>query len=89
MLSETRRQSILERIGGLLRHIDPDVSLHDVLVDSTRQQLIIVLQKGEFPILLGMSYLDYVSHRDEELSNNLRKRLHERLQAARLREMEE
>ena len=67
MLGEERRQKILERVGGLLRQIDPDVKLHEVILDSTRQQLAFVTQKGDRPIVLGMSWLDYVSRRDEEL----------------------
>lgn len=89
MLSEERRKSILERIGGLLAQVDPAVHLHDALIDSTRQQLVIVMQKNELPILLGMSYLDYVSHRDEQLRALLHDGLRQRAAAARHREEED
>lgn len=89
MLSEERRQSILARVGGLLHQIDPEVTLHEALIDSKREQLVIVMQKAEQPILLGMSYLDYASHRDEQLSQLLRDELQKRLEAARRREQEE
>ena len=89
MLSEERRKAILERVGGLLRQVDPEVLLHDALLDSTRQQLVFVMQKNELPLLVGMSYLDYASHRDEELRQLLKQGLAQRIEAARRREAEE
>ncbi|MBI3405726.1 MAG: hypothetical protein HY046_09750 [Acidobacteria bacterium] len=89
MLSEERRTSILERVARLLPVIDAEVHLHEALLDSTRQQLVIVMQKGELPILLGMNYLDYVSHRDEDLSRLLREGLQKRIDAANRRDEEE
>jgi hypothetical protein len=89
MLSEERRTAILQRVGGLLQQIDPAVLLHDAILDSTREQLVIVMQKGEWPILLGMHYLDYVSHRDEDLRRLLQDGLARRAEVARRRETEE
>lgn len=89
MLTEERRKSIHDRVAGLMRHIDAEVSVHEALLDSTRQQLVLVMQKGEYPILLGMNYLDYVSHRDEDLTALLKDGLAKRLEAARKREAEE
>ena len=89
MLGEERRQKILERVGGLLRQIDPDVKLHEVILDSTRQQLAFVTQKGDRPIVLGMSWLDYVSRRDEELKQKLAEGLAARMEAARQKEARE
>jgi predicted aspartyl protease len=86
MLGEERRQKILERVRGLMREIDPDVKLHEVILDSTRQQLAFIAQKGEHPIVIGMNWLDYVSHRDEELKGRLEEALSRRLEAARLKE---
>lgn len=89
MLSKDRRNKILGRVRPLLHQIDPDVRLHEVFVDSTRQQLAFALQKGEQPIVIGMNWLDYVSHRDEELKQRLAEALARRLDAARRREAEE
>jgi hypothetical protein len=86
MLGEERRQKIFDRVKGLLLQIDPEVSLIDVFLDSTRQQLAFVMQKHEWPILLGMNWLDYVSHRDEELRIRLEEGLKKRLEAARQRQ---
>ena len=89
MFSEERQQRIQERIQRLLADIDPDVHLHGVILDSTRQQLAFVMQKGEWPVVLGMNYLDYVSHRDEQLKKQLEEGLKLRLQAALERQMRE
>ncbi len=89
MLSEARRQSILERATGLLAQIDEEVQLHDVILDATRQQLVLVMQKNDMPVLMGLSYLDYVSHRDEDFKKFLREGLAKREAAARKREEED
>jgi hypothetical protein len=89
MLGDERRAKILERVAGLLREIDPEVHLLDVLLDSTRQQLAFVMQKAEWPIVVGMNWLDYVSHRDEELKARLADGLRRRLQTAQRKQAEE
>ena len=89
MLSEERRSKVLDRVGRLLKEVDADVRLHEVLLDSTRQQLAFVLQKGEWPIVLGMNYLDYVSLRDDDLKARLASGLEDRLRVAKRRERQE
>ena len=89
MLGEDRRNKILQRVELLLREIDPEVRLHEVVLDSTRQQLAFVLQKGEWPIVIGMNWLDYVSHRDEDLKQRLAESLQARLETARQRQARE
>jgi len=89
MLGEERRQKILERVGALLHEIDPEIRLHEVILDSTRQQLAFITQKGERPIVLGMNWLDYVSHRDEELKQRLQESLKKRLDAASRKQTQE
>jgi hypothetical protein len=82
MLGEDRQSRIKARMEPLLREIDPEVQLLRVLLDSTRQQLAFILQKGEWPIVIGMNWLDYVSHRDGELKVRLAEALAQRLAAA-------
>jgi hypothetical protein len=89
MLGEETRQKILRRVRGLLASIDPEVHLLDVVLDSTRQQLAFVMQKGEWPLVVGMTWLDYASHRDEELKSRLEQGLQQRLEAARERQATE
>lgn len=86
MLGEERRAKILDRIRPLLAELDPEIQLLEVILDSTRQQLAFVMQKGERPIVIGMAWLEYVSHRDEELKSFLAQRLKERQEAALRRE---
>ena len=89
MLGEETRQKILRRVRGLLASIDPEVHLLDVVLDSTRQQLAFVMQKGEWPLVVGMTWLDSARHRDEELKSRLEQGLQQRLEAARERQATE
>lgn len=89
MLGEERRQKILERVAPLVAEIDPDVRLLDVLLDSTRTELVFVLQKQQWPLLVGMKWLDYVSHRNDELRKRLAEGLQRRLEVARGRSQRE
>ncbi len=83
MLGDERREKILKRVRPLLEQVEKDVRLLDVILDSTRQQLAFVMQKGEWPIVVGMNWLDYVSHRDDELREHLAAGLAQRLEKAR------
>lgn len=69
-----------------MKDVDAEARLNEVLLDSTRQQLAFVLQKGEWPIVIGMDYLDYVSLRDDDLKASLAAAFQQRLAAARRRE---
>lgn len=89
MLGEERRHKILDRVRPLLREIDPALRLLDVLLDSTRQQLVFVMQKDEWPVLVGMNWLDYVSRRDGELKAQLEAGVNRRLEISRRRQAEE
>lgn len=89
MLSEDRRQKVLDRVGRLMKEVDAEARLNEVLLDSTRQQLAFVLQKGEWPIVIGMNYLDYVSLRDDDLKASLAAAFQQRLAAARRRDEQE
>lgn len=89
MLSEERRKQILERVGRLLQQIDTEVHLHEVMLDSTRKQLAIFMQKGEWPVVVGMNYLDYVSLRDDDLMAHLQDGLRKRLEGAMQRQARE
>ncbi len=82
MFTQDRRKQIIERVAPLLRAVDPDARLHEALLDSTRTQLVLFLQKGEWPIVIGMDYLDFVSLKDPELRLRLEEGLRARLVAA-------
>lgn len=86
MMGEDRRRQIMARVTPLLQAVDPEVHLLEVLLDSTRQQLAFVMQKGEWPLVVGMNWLDYVSHRDEELQARLQEGIAKRLETAQQRQ---
>lgn len=83
MLGEERRKKILQRVAPLIAEIDPEIRLLDVLLDSTRTQLTFVMQKHQWPLLVAMNWLDYVSHRDDELRRRLAEGIQNRLEVAR------
>ena len=89
MLGEERRNKILERVRPLLAEIDGEIRLLDVLLDSTRQQLVFVMQKGAWPVLVGMNWLDYVSQRDAELKAQLAAGIARREEISQKRQAEE
>lgn len=82
MLRDETRKRIIERVSGLFARIDPEVHVIDAVLDSTRTQLAFMLQKGDWPVVLGMEWLDFVSRRDDDLLAPLSERLKERLEAA-------
>ncbi len=89
MLREEHKRKMFDRVRGLLAEIDSEVRLLDVLLDSNRENLAFVMQKDQWPIVLGMTWLDFVSHRDEVLKSRLEEGLRQRLEAARERQIRE
>ncbi|MBI3406557.1 MAG: hypothetical protein HY046_13980 [Acidobacteria bacterium] len=85
MLSDERRSQIIDRVTPLFQLIDSELQLHDVLLDSTRTQLLFVLQKLEWPVVITMDWLDYVSNRDPELVGKFKAALDARKEAAQAR----
>ena len=85
MLSDDRREQIMVRVKPLFQQIDPDLLLLDVLLDSTRTQLLFILQKMEWPLVITMEWLDYVSQRDPDLQQRFRTAIRAREEAAQSR----
>ena len=71
-LSPERKQNIRHRIEPILHELDPELKLVEILLDSTRQYLAIVVQSGEHPRILRLEYLLYVRMTDAELRDSLR-----------------
>ena len=82
MLTEERRKQVFERLAGLVAAMDPEVQLLEVVLDSTREQLAVILQKGEWPLVLAMNWMEFVSASDDALRHGLREKLAERIRAA-------
>jgi hypothetical protein len=89
MLREERRSRILNRIRPLVAAIDAELHLVEVILDSTRQELAFVLQRGETPYVVGMLWIDFVSNREAELQRCLKESLAAREEATRLRRLRE
>jgi hypothetical protein len=89
MLGEERRTKTLERIRRLVAEIDPELHLHEVILDSTRRELAFVMQKGDQPFVIGMDWLDYVSRHDDELKQRIDESLKARAAAVEQRKRRE
>lgn len=70
-LSPERKRSIRRRIEPLLVAFDPELHLIELLLDSTKEHLGIVVQKNDQPLLLRLDWLRYVSMSDSELRETL------------------
>jgi hypothetical protein len=70
-LSPERKRSIRRRIEPLLAEYDPEIHLLELLLDSTKQHLGIVVQKEDRPAVLRLDWLRYVSMPDAELRDSL------------------
>jgi hypothetical protein len=66
-LSADRKRSIRRRIEPFLAEVDPELHLVELLLDSTKQHLGIVIQKDDRPAVLRLDWLRYVSMPDAEL----------------------
>ncbi|MFQ5816612.1 MAG: hypothetical protein ACE5H2_01475 [Terriglobia bacterium] len=75
-MSPERKRSLRRRIEPLLAAFDPKLHLIELLLDSTKQHLGIVVQKDEQPILLRLDWLRYVSMSDSELRDTFFTQLH-------------
>lgn len=71
-LSPERKQNIRNRVEPILRELNAELKLLEILLDSTRQNLAFVVQSGEQPRILRVDYLHYVSMSEAELRDSLR-----------------
>lgn len=74
-LSPERKRSLRRRIEPLLAELDPELYLVEFLLDSTKQNLGIVVQKNDQPAVLRLDWIRYVSMADAELRQTLKTQL--------------
>ena len=79
-LSHERKQSIRQRLEPVLSGFDPGLRFITVFLDSSRTNLAIVAQKDDYPVVLRLDFLRYVSMPDEELRDTLVEQLRRRPQ---------
>lgn len=74
-LTPERKQSIRRRLEPLLAELDPEIKFIEVILDSSRENLGVVLQKEDRPAMLRLDFVRYVSMPDAELRATLTEQL--------------
>ncbi len=77
-LTHERKRSIRDRLEPVLSGFDPDLRYITVFLDSSRANMAIVAQKNDYPFVLRLDYLRYVSMPDDELRESLLEQLRQR-----------
>jgi len=63
----------------ILKQYDPELQFVTVFVDSTREDLGVVLQLGERPLLLKFRWVDFISAPDDVLRHEVYSQLDQKL----------
>lgn len=79
-LTPERKRSIRQRLEPLLAACDPELKFVEVILDSERRNLGVVVQKEDQPAVLRFDFVNYISMPEAEL----RARLEEQLRAKKL-----
>lgn len=77
-LTPERKRSIRQRLEPMLAGLDPELKFIEVFLDSTRENLGVVVQKDDQPALLRIDFVQYVSMPEAELRATLRQQLEAR-----------
>jgi hypothetical protein len=70
-LGVERRSRIRQRLEPILKQFHPDLQFVTVFVDSQREDLGIVAQLGERPILMKFRWIDFISMSEEVLQEEV------------------
>lgn len=74
-LTPERKQSIRRRLEPLLAALDPELKFIEVILDSSRENLGVVAQKDDQPVMLRLDFVRYVSMPEAELRATLARQL--------------
>lgn len=74
-LTPERKHSIRRRLEPLLAELDPELRFIEVILDSSRENLGVVVQKEDRPAMLRLDFVRYVSMPDAELRATLTEQL--------------
>jgi len=77
-LTPERKQSIRRRLEPLLAGLDPELKFIEVILDSSRENLGVVAQKDDQPVMLRLDFVRYVSMPEAELRASLEEQLRSR-----------
>lgn len=74
-LTPERKQSIRRRLEPLLAALDPELKFVEVILDSSRENLGVVAQKDDQPVMLRLDFVRYVSMPEAELRATIARQL--------------
>jgi len=74
-LTAERKRSIRRRLEPLLAELDPELKFIQVILDSSRENLGVVVQKDDQPAMLRLDFIDYISMPDGELRDTIARQL--------------
>jgi hypothetical protein len=80
-LGADRKARIRHRLVPMLRQYDAEMEFITVFVDSSREDLGVVAQLGERPVLLKFRWVDFISNPDDNLRKDLFSQLDQKLGA--------
>ena len=78
-LGAERRTRIQTRLEPILKHYDPELQFLTVFMDSARENLGVVAQLSERPLLLKFRWVDFISIPDEALRQDVFSQLDQKL----------
>jgi len=78
-LGAERRARVRHRLEAILSQFDPELRFVTVFVDSTREDLGVVVQLGERPLLLKFRWVDFISNPEDILRKEVFAQLNQRL----------
>lgn len=78
-LGVERRARIRHRLDPILKEYDPEMEFVTVFVDSKREDLGVVAQLGEQPLLLKFRWVDFISVPDDLLRQEVFSQLNQKL----------
>lgn len=70
-LTPERKRSIRKRLEPFLAALDPEIHFIETFLDSSRENLAVVVQKDDRPALLRLDYIRYISMPDSELRETI------------------
>ena len=70
-LTPERKRGIRKRLEPILGALDPEIVFIETFLDSSRENLAVVVQKDDRPALLRLDYIRYISMPDSELRETI------------------
>lgn len=74
-LTAERKRAVRRRLEPLLAALDPELKFVQVILDSSRENLGVVVQKDDRPAMLRLDFIRYISMPDTELRDIITQQL--------------